>query len=83
MESFDDYLGFMQHQTSDHHEAPDFGSLLESLEHEWIDPIQGASDLVETNDISLPDDASALMRQYAETMPVVVQDWWLRRRAAG
>ena len=80
MESFDDYLGFMNHQTSDHHEAPDFGSLLENLELEWIDPIRGASDLTETNPKDLPDDASDLMQQYAENMPVVMQDWWLQFR---
>lgn len=80
MESFDNYMGFMQHQTSDHHEAPDFDSLLESVELEWIDPISGACDLTETNTMALPDDASELMRQYAENMPVVIQAWWLKLR---
>ena len=80
MESFDDYLGFMQHQTSDHHEAPDFGALLENLELEWIDPIQGACELTETNPKDLPDDASDAMQQHADNMPVVLQEWWLRLR---
>ena len=80
MESFDDYPGFMQHQTSDHHEAPDFGSLLENLGLEWIDPIQGACDLTETNPQDLPEDAGELMQEYAENMPVVLQEWWLRLR---
>jgi len=80
MESFDDYLGFMKHQTSDHHEAPDFGSLLENLELEWIDPIQGACDLTATNSMELPEGSSELMQQYAESMPAVVQEWWQRLR---
>jgi len=80
MESFDDYLGFMNHQTSDHHEGPDFGSLLENLELEWIDPIANACDLSETNSQEIPDDASDLMKQYAENMPVVMQNWWLNLR---
>ena len=80
MESFDDYLGFMAHQTSDHHEAPDYASVLESLELEWIDPIQGACDLSSTNHQELPSDASELMRQYAENMPVVMGQWWLALR---
>ena len=34
LESFDDYLAFIDHQASDHHEAPDFASLLEAIELE-------------------------------------------------
>ncbi len=80
MESFNDYVGFMIHQSSPHHEAPDFGSMIEEMDLEWIDPIQGASDLVATNPQDLPDDANDLMRQYAENMPVQMQDWWLAQR---
>lgn len=76
LESFDDYLGFMEHQTSDHHEAPDFGSLLESIELEWVDPIEGAADLVPTVEADLPADADDLTRRYAASHPVVVQAWW-------
>ena len=39
LESFDDYMGFMNHQASPHHEAPDFGSMIEEMELEWLDPI--------------------------------------------
>lgn len=80
LESFDDYLGFMNHQASPHHEAPDFGSMIEHIELEWLDPIQGASDLVPTESQAVPDDASDLVRQYAEAMPVVMQDWWRKLR---
>ena len=76
LESFDDYLGFMNHQASPHHEAPDFGSMIEAMELEWLDPIQGASGLVSTQPQDLPADASALMQQYAESMPVAMQAWW-------
>jgi quinol monooxygenase YgiN len=80
LESFDDYLGFMSHQTSPHHEAPDFGSMIENLELEWLDPVQGASDLVPTEPQALPADASELMQQYASNMPVVMQEWWRASR---
>ena len=80
MESFDDFVGFMEHQVSPHHEAPDFASMLEEIELEWIDPIQGACDLVATNPKDLPDDASDLMKEYAATHPLVMQDWWLKLR---
>ena len=45
-----------------------------------LDPIQGASDLVPTASQDLPADASDLMRQYAEAMPVVMQAWWEKVR---
>lgn len=76
LESFDDFVGFMEHQTSDHHEAPDFGSLLETIELEWVDPIQGAADLVPTEAQEIPADAPELMHRYAATHPAVVQAWW-------
>ena len=76
MESFDNFMSFIKHQVSPHHEAPDFGSLLESIELEWIDPIQGASALVPTEAMDVPDDADELMKTYAASHPVVMQAWW-------
>lgn len=78
--SFEDFRAFLAHQTSDHHEAPDFGSLLEGIRLEWLDPVQGASDLAPTAEQPIPDDADPLTRQYAETHGVVMQDWWKRLR---
>ncbi len=80
LESFDDYVGFMIHQSSPHHEAPDFGSMIEEMSIEWLDPIQGASDLNPSNNQELPKDASELMKEYAQNMPVLMQDWWLSNR---
>ena len=54
--------------------------MIEEMDLEWIDPIQGASDLAATDSQEMPDDASDLMRQYAENMPVDMQDWWLAQR---
>lgn len=82
MESFDDYEGFMNHQVSDHHEAPDFGSMIEAIELEWIDPIQGAADLVNTVEQELPDEASDLMKEKQAGHPLVVQAWWKALRNA-
>ena len=76
LESFDDYLGFMNHQASPHHEAPDFGSMIEEMELEWVDPIQGASSLVPTENQEVPEDADELVKQYATTMPPTIQQWW-------
>lgn len=74
--SFDDFVGFLEHQSSDHHEAPDFPALLENIRLEWLDPVGGASDLVPTEAQDLPENASRLMREYAETYNVQVPDWW-------
>ena len=80
MESFENFIGFMEHQISPHHEAPDFGSLLEHIELEWLDPIQDACDLPVTENQELPTDASELMKEYAATHQLQVQDWWLKLR---
>jgi quinol monooxygenase YgiN len=76
LESFTDYQSFIGHQASPHHEAPDFGSMLESIDIEWLDPLQGASGLTPTESQAMPDDSSDLMKQYAEGFPVVMQAWW-------
>ena len=80
--AFDDYLGFMAHQTSAHHEdaGPGLRDCIESMSLEWVDPIEGASKLAPSNPQPLPAEASTLMRKYASMMPVRVADWWLARR---
>ena len=74
--SFDDFVGFMEHQSSDHHESPDFPALLENIRLEWLDPVAGASDLTPTEPQDLPADANDLMKEYAKHYSVEVQDWW-------
>lgn len=80
--SFPDFLGFMAHQTSDHHEAasPELGPLMESVRLEWVDPIQGASVLAPTNSQAVPDDADDLTRRYAVRFAAEIADWWLPLR---
>ncbi len=78
--SFSDFLGFMAHQTSDHHEAPEFGPLIERIRLEWVDPVEGASDLARTEARALPADAAPLMHEYARRFPVEVADWWRNQR---
>ena len=82
--AFDDYLGFMAHQTSDHHEAAALvlRSCIESMSLEWVDPVQGASKLVASNSQDLPVDASPLLVRYAEMMPAQVAAWWGPARAS-
>jgi quinol monooxygenase YgiN len=76
--AFDDFMGFMTHQSSPHHEAASapLMEVIADLRLEWLDPVQGASPLPATRPQSLPSDADDLVRRYADMMPVVMADWW-------
>ena len=74
--SFDDFRAFLAHQTSEHHEAPDWGSVLAGIRLEWVDPLANGSDLPSTQPQEIAEDASGLMKQYAETYAVQRADWW-------
>ena len=84
LESFSDYLGFLAHQTSPHHESasPALGEVIEGLRLEWVDPMATGSPLNPTNHTPLPTDASELERAYHERFAATVQDWWLDLREA-
>ena len=81
--AFNDYLGFMTHQTSDHHEeaGPHLRDCIESIDLEWVDPVVGASKLAPSNPQDIPADASPLVTRYSTMFPAKVADWWLALRA--
>jgi quinol monooxygenase YgiN len=76
--SFDDFNGFLRHQTSDHHEeaSPRIGDTCESVKLEWVDPIPESSPLPRTKMQALPEDANELTKQYHQVFAAVVQEWW-------
>ncbi len=78
LESFPDLLGFLAHQTSDHHEAagPKYQGIIESMRLEWVDPLGTASPLTPTNTAPLPDGASELTARYYERFAAVEAQWW-------
>jgi quinol monooxygenase YgiN len=78
--SFDDFVAFIEHQVSDHHEAPDYEAMIEDIRLEWVDPVQGASELVPTDTKPMPGNASDKMKTYAEQYVADVQDWWQKHR---
>lgn len=82
--SFDNFLSFIAHQTSEHHEAasPALGSVIEAIHLEWVDPVKGASAFVPTNIQAVPDDADELTRRYAKRFAAQIADWWLPLRSA-
>lgn len=83
--AFDDFHGFLTHQTSDHHEqaSPELGKLIEKMRLEWVDPVQGASELPPTDMQGLPDDADELTARYHKLFAAKLQDWWQPLRSAG
>lgn len=82
--SFDDYNGFLEHQTSEHHEtdAKYLTGLFSDFRLEWIDPVGNASDLPATDMQPLKEGASELWQTYHSRMPAQVAAWWLSLRPA-
>lgn len=79
LESFDDFPGFVAHQTSDHHEdaSPALREVIEQIELEWMDPVPGAAPLVPTQTATAPPDASPIeVRCYERFAGSILQEWW-------
>jgi quinol monooxygenase YgiN len=76
--SFDDYHGFLAHQSSGHHEAavPELSELTEEMKLEWVDPLPQASPLPPTDPQPLPPDASAVAARYHERFDPIGAAWW-------
>lgn len=80
--AFDDYHGFLAHQTSPHHEAatPALMDAIADIRLEWIDPVQGGSPLPATTPQPTAADASDLAKRYAGMFPVALAGWWAALR---
>lgn len=79
--SFKDKHAFYEHQMSDHHEAHDFGDVLESIKLEYVDPVEGAGGgLTRTVDTPLPAGASATQQTAQERFPLDIPAWWSGRK---
>jgi quinol monooxygenase YgiN len=76
--AFDDYNGFLIHQSSPHHEdaVPALSDVIADIRLEWLDPIQGASPLPPTAPQAVSDNAPDLAKKYAAMIPVAMADWW-------
>jgi quinol monooxygenase YgiN len=76
--AFDDFQSFIVHQTSDHHEreSPELGQCIESIRLEWVDPVEGSSELVPTEHQPASDDADELTVTYTERFAAHVAEWW-------
>lgn len=76
--AFTDYLSFIAHQTSDHHEtwSTQITGCIEAMRLEWVDPIQGASTLPPTVSQDAPADADELTARYAKRFAAQIAAWW-------
>jgi quinol monooxygenase YgiN len=76
--AFDDFLSFIAHQTSEHHEtaSPQLGELIRDMKLEWVDPVAGASTLPSTQMQDLPPGSNDLTKRYHRIFAAVLQDWW-------
>jgi quinol monooxygenase YgiN len=80
--AFDDFVAFLNHQTSDHHEGagPALKEVIEGMRLEWVDPVAAASPLGPTDMQPLPQGASELTARYHGRFAADVQSWWLPLR---
>ena len=78
----DDFRAFIAHQTSDHHEslAPLLGTVIESIRLEFVDPVQGASELPRTEMQDPLPGADDLTVKYSSRYEAKIADWWLPLR---
>ena len=80
--SFENFDGFMKHQVADYHHNVDFMDCFEEFRLEWLDPLNGASRLVESEtegavDPSNDDLWNNYVKNHSETTP----KWWLSLRS--
>jgi len=84
LESFDDYAGFLAHETAPYHEAAaePIMAMIEAFNLEWVDPVAGAAPLSMSHEQALPADAGERSRYYAGLFPLVLANWWKALRSA-
>ncbi|MEC7924271.1 MAG: antibiotic biosynthesis monooxygenase [Actinomycetota bacterium] len=80
--SFENFEGFMEHQVADYHHNVDFMDCFEEFRLEWVDPIEGASPLVQSETQGTLDDSrNDRWNQYVENHSEATPKWWLSQRS--
>lgn len=78
--AFEDKWAFYRHQNSDHHEGHDFADVLQSIQLEYLDPVEDASPLPHTEDPPLTASMDDGMARAQKIYPTAMADWWLNRK---
>ncbi len=77
------YLDFLlKHQISEHHEnaAGNYGDAIDSIDLEWLDALEDAAPVGNTEMQKVPENASDLAKEYGDTHAAEVQEWWKELR---
>ncbi|MGI9623797.1 MAG: putative quinol monooxygenase [Acidimicrobiales bacterium] len=79
--SFDDFDGFMTHQVADYHHNAGFGDCFAGFKLEFIDPVDGASELprTATSGAHQPDKGE-LWNEYVDKHSEETPSWWAKMR---
>ena len=78
--AFRDKHAFFVHQDSEYHRSAPFRDVIEDVRLEFLDPVEGASDLPRTQNPPLAADAAPGVREWEKLTPVQIADWWASQR---
>lgn len=78
--SFTGKSGFLAHQDADYHRNQPYDELIERMEMEWLDPVEGASPLPRTLDPALPENTPPSVAAWEQRSPITIATWWRERR---
>ena len=79
--SFEDFDGFMTHQVADYHHNVDFMDCFEDFRLQWLDPVDGASPLAQSQTEGTIDSKKGdIWNQYVENHSEKAPDWWIPQR---
>lgn len=76
--SFDSYVDFIAHISSDHHEEQNALTMIEAIHFHWLEPLEGASDLAATIAQDIPE-PTPLQEKYLAMFRIERAAWWPAR----
>lgn len=79
--SFNSFDDFMRHQVADYHHNADFRNCFEDFKLEWVDPIENASPLKQSETSGeVSAGKSDLWNQYVINHTANTPEWWVKQR---
>lgn len=78
--SFTGKTGFFTHQDADYHRNQPYDECIESMQMEWLDPVDGASPLPRTQNPPLPAGTRPEIAEWEHRSPIQIAAWWQGRQ---
>ena len=78
--SFTSKIAFFTHQDADYHRNQPYDDCVESMQLEWLDPVNGASPLPRTVNPPLPAGTPPNLVEWEQRSPIQLADWWRDRK---